>query len=121
MVICGMSVQLYLVKKSVRLKFRQILSGVAVDKGTRALQHLLLQIAAKGILPLVQRAVGEGEGLRLQIVHNQQDNTDMSTGKLLLLAIRTFTGEIQNFTRTIQQNDAVILVSVHVNDSIYFI
>ncbi|CDC87189.1 unknown [Erysipelotrichaceae bacterium CAG:64] len=65
MVICGMSVQLYLVKKSVRLKFRQILSGVAVDKGTRALQHLLLQIAAKGILPLVQRAVGEGEGLRL--------------------------------------------------------
>ena len=64
MVIC-MSVQLYLVKKSVRLKFRQILSGVAVDKGTRALQHLLLQIAAKGILPLVQRAVGEGEGLRL--------------------------------------------------------
>ncbi len=32
MVICGMSVQLYLVKKSVRLKFRQILSGVAVDK-----------------------------------------------------------------------------------------
>ena len=45
----------------------------------------------------------------------------MSTGKLLLLAIRTFTGEIQNFTRTIQQNGAVILVSVHVNDSIYFI
>ena len=40
---------------------------------------------------------------------------------LLLLAIRTFTGEIQNFTRTIQQNGAVILVSVHVNDSIYFI
>ena len=60
-----MGMQLYLVKQGVCLKSGQILSGIAVDKGTLALQHLLFQIPTKGILSLMHRIVGEREGLRL--------------------------------------------------------
>ena len=117
----GMRTQLYLVKKRIGLKFSQILSGIPVDKGTGTLQHLLLQITAKGILSLFKRAIGKGKGLWLQFIYDKQNYTDMSAGNLMILAIRALTGKIRQYALRIQNDGAAILITVNSHNSIYII